>query len=162
MEPSPCRLASHPHPLADIVGSDQRCDKEPAAETSRTDQDLAHNIQRLPGALGAWISPINKMLSMWVCRTSARCRVVEALGNGRRAWSAVDYRVPAPWRYSQHEYGERPGRRPTQMPRPQAGTKGRGWRTVSAALVTAVRYAGSRCEAAPEGPLLPGEVPDGA
>ena len=93
-----------------------------------------------PWSLGASVSPVHKMLSMWVRRTPARCRVAEALGSRRRAWSATDYGVPAPWPHSQHEYGERPGRRPTQMPRPQAGTKGRGWHTVSTALVTAIGY----------------------
>jgi len=45
--------------------------------------------------LGAWISPIDKMLSMWVRQTLTRCRVVAVPGGGRSAWSATDYRVPA-------------------------------------------------------------------
>ena len=73
------------------------------APASRAAHRYRELLQR-PSSLGAWISSIDKKLSMWVRRTSARCRVVEALGSGRRASSAMDYRVPAPWRYSQHKW----------------------------------------------------------
>ena len=72
--------------------------------------------------LGAWISPIDKMLSMWVRRRLTRCRVVAVPGNGCRAWSATDYRVPASRYVTSANMASASRLRPAQSPQP--GPKG--------------------------------------
>jgi hypothetical protein len=60
--------------------------------------------------LGAWFSPIDKMLSMR--RTLTQRRVEAVPGNGRRAWSVAGYKVTGSRHCDQHEYGGASRRRP--------------------------------------------------
>jgi hypothetical protein len=87
---------------------------------------------RLPDRLGAWTSPIDKMLSMWVCGAPMPCRVEEAPGSGADAWSAPDYRVPTPGAAGSTNTASGSRRWPSQNLVP-FGTKGRGQRKMSTA-----------------------------
>ncbi len=68
--------------------------------------------------LGTCISPIDKMLSMWVRWAWAPCRVQEVPGSGRRCLVRSDYRVPAPGAAASTNTASGSRRRPSQMPRP--------------------------------------------
>ncbi len=116
---------------------------------------------RSPGrSVGACGSPIDKMLSMWAWRASARCRVDEVPGCGRRCLVRSDYRVPTPGAAASTNTASGSRRWLSQMPRPQLGPKGAAsggcsplgrWRSAMADRHVALP---------PKGPLLPGEVPD--
>jgi hypothetical protein len=74
-------------------------------------------------------------------------------------WAAASTRAPG---CSRDEYGERIKTAAYADASFPARTKGRGRRVMFTAPLTAVGYAGSLCWVTPKGPLLPGEVPDGA
>ena len=77
-------------------------------------------LGRAHGAARAWISPIDDILSMYVRRTSARCRVIEAGAEPVPPWTA-GYLLPGGT--ARMNTAAARGQ-PMQMPRPQAGPKG--------------------------------------
>src|ERR1035441_9279574 len=116
-----------------------------------------HARHRASPANRPWPRPV-----MWRASRPCRVRVEEVPGSGRRCLVRSGLQGAHARRCSLHEYGERIKRVAVADASSPPGTKGRGQRMMSARSGDGGQLWRIAMLCCPGGPLLPGEVPDGA